>query len=375
MNRSRTAFAPQAAAAAALPALLVALSLSASGCATKSAPRTAADPNALKPMLATAGVPGDSDDPAIWFHPSDPAQSLILGTDKSGGLYVFDLDGRMLAERTVTGLARPNNVDVEQNVTLDGRSVDLAIVTERDGGRVRVFSLPEVKPIDGGGVEVFAGEPAERRTPMGVGLYKRPTDGALFAIVSRKTGPADGYLWQYRIEGDGSGGVRLVKVREFGAFSGGAGEIEAIFVDDALGYVYYSDEWKGIRKYAADPESPEGNRELALFGLAGFREDREGLSLYALDDATGYLLASDQQANRFRVYPREGTAKGPHDHPEIHSFPVSTVESDGSETTSRPLGPRFPRGAFIAMSEDRTFQIYRWEDIAGDELRSASGSD
>ena len=114
--------------------------------------------------------------------------------------------------------------------------------------------------------------------------------------MSRKTGPADGYLWQYRVTGDGAGGLRFEKVREFGAFSGGEGEIEAIFVDDALGYVYYSDEWKGIRKYAADPDSPEGNRELALFGLGVFQEDREGLSLYALDDKTGYLLASDQQA-------------------------------------------------------------------------------
>jgi 3-phytase len=315
-------------------------------------------------------VPGDSDDPAIWFHPTDPAQSLILGTDKGGGLYTFDLSGKMLAERTVTGLSRPNNVDVEQGVILDGKSVDLAVVTERDGGRVRVFSLPEVKAIDGGGIDVFAGETADRKAPMGVGLYKRPADGALFAIVSRKTGPADGYLWQYRIEGDGASAVRFTKVREFGAFSG-SGEIEAIYVDDALGWVYYSDEWKGIRKYAADPDSPEGNRELALFGVGkSFREDREGLSVYALDDRTGYLIASDQQANRFRVYPREGTAKGPHDHPELASIPVSTVESDGSETTSRAMGPDFPHGLFIAMSEDKTFQLYRWEDLAGDVLRN-----
>jgi 3-phytase len=216
---------------------------------------------------------------------------------------------------------------------------------------------------------VFAGESGDRKAPMGVGLYLRPKDGALFAFVSRKFGPADGYLWQYRVEADAQGGVKLTKVRELGAFSG-KGEIEAILVDDALGYVYYSDEWKGIRKYAADPDAPDANRELAIFGVASFREDREGLSLYALDGATGYLLASDQQANRFKVFPREGTANGPHDHPELGSIPVSTVESDGSETTSRPVGPDFPHGLFVAMSEDKTFQLYRWEDIADDLLKS-----
>src|SRR5262245_55625094 len=37
---------------------------------------------------------GDSaDDPAIWVHPSDPSRSLILGTDKHGGLNAYALDG------------------------------------------------------------------------------------------------------------------------------------------------------------------------------------------------------------------------------------------------------------------------------------------
>jgi 3-phytase len=40
---------------------------------------------------------GDAaDDPAIWVHPVDPALSLVLGTDKKGGLNVFDLEGKRL---------------------------------------------------------------------------------------------------------------------------------------------------------------------------------------------------------------------------------------------------------------------------------------
>jgi 3-phytase len=35
----------------------------------------------------------DADDPAIWIHPTDPAQSLILGTDKQGGLHSYNIDG------------------------------------------------------------------------------------------------------------------------------------------------------------------------------------------------------------------------------------------------------------------------------------------
>ena len=42
---------------------------------------------------------------------------------------------------------------------------------------------------------------------MGVGLYRRDRDDAIFAIVAPKTGPRDGYLWQYRLFHAGGGGV------------------------------------------------------------------------------------------------------------------------------------------------------------------------
>src|SRR5919197_1652312 len=45
----------------------------------------------------TAPVPhaGDAaDDPAIWVHPTDPALSTIVGTDKIGGVAVYDLLGK-----------------------------------------------------------------------------------------------------------------------------------------------------------------------------------------------------------------------------------------------------------------------------------------
>jgi 3-phytase len=320
----------------------------------------------LVPTIVTERVPHDSDDPAIWLHPKDRSKSLVLGTDKNvdGGLYAFDLSGRIVGR--VPGLKRPNNVDVEYGLALGGARVDIAVVTERLGDTIRVFRLPDLAPLDGGGLPVFAGE--AQRAPMGVGLYKRPSDGAVFAIVGRKTGPAEGYLWQYRLEDDGAGRVKATTVRAFGAFSGGLGEIEAIAVDDALGYVYYADEWAGIRKYPADPDAKDANVQLAFFGTDGFLEDREGLSIYTVNDGTGYILASDQQANGFRVFPREGSAGNPHAHPLLKVVPTSTLESDGSEVTSADLGPRFPDGLFVAMSEGGVFHFYSWPAVAGPEL-------
>jgi 3-phytase len=123
-----------------------------------------------------------------------------------------------------------------------------------------------------------------------------------------------------------------------------------------------------VRKYHAEPE--KGNEELALFATEGFTDDHEGISIYKVDDKTGYILVSDQQANLFHVFPREGSPTNLHDHTLIAKIPVSTTESDGSEVTSIALGPDFPKGLFVAMADDKTFQIYRWEDLAAEILKS-----
>lgn len=330
-----------------------------------------ASPHAVKPRVVTEPVKHDTDDPAIWINRQDPAASLVLGTDKhaDGALYVFGLDGKIHADKVVRGLVRPNNVDVAYDVMVNGRPTDVAVVTERYAHRLRVYRLPDMAPLDGGGLPVFAGELA--RDCMGIALYRRPSDGALFAIVSRSDyqAPLQGYLHQYRLVDDGTGTVRALFTRSFGAWSGRK-EIEAIAVDEELGFVYYSDENHGVRKYHADPAAEDADEELAVFGRDGFAEDREGISLYRTGPGTGYLLVSDQQNNAFRVFPREGVAGRPHEHPLLKTIDVSTIESDGSDLTNASL-PNFPGGLFVAMSNGKVFHFYAWDDLAGADLRKA----
>ncbi len=317
----------------------------------------------IQPVVVTDSVLHDTDDPAVWINPADPAKSLIVGTDKDkdGGLYVFDLNGKLQADKTVRGLQRPNNVDIEYGLLLNGKPTDIAVATERLTHKLRIYSLPDMKPVDKGGVEVFVGETGtDYRDLMGISLYRNKA-GVIYAIVGRKTGPTDGsYLWQYRLDDDGTGNVKATFVRKFGQYSG-LKEIESIAVDDQLGYVYYSDEGRGVHQYYADPE--KGNQELALFATKGFTEDHEGISIYNLTDSTGYILVSDQGANKFHIFTREGTAQNPFDHRLVNIVTVKAVQSDGSETISVPLNRQFQHGLFITMSDDRTFHLYRWEDI------------
>ena len=68
-----------------------------------------------------------------------------------GALYVFDLTGKIIEEKTVRALKRLNNVDVAYGLMLDGVPTDIAVATEREANRLRVFSLPDMKVVDNGG--------------------------------------------------------------------------------------------------------------------------------------------------------------------------------------------------------------------------------
>lgn len=318
---------------------------------------TVTDSNVVvKPVIISDPVKYDSDDPAIWINPDNPANSLIVGTDKSenGALYVYDLQGK--TKQIVDGLKRPNNVDIAYGLVLNGKKVDYAVTTERLAHKLRFFALPDMRPIDNGGIPVFEGETGKmERDGMGIAVYTAQ-NGTQYAIVGRKSGTDGTYLWQYQLGDDGTGNIKATLVRKFGHYSGKK-EIESIAVDNELGFVYYSDEQYGVRQYYADPE--KGNEQISEFAKTGFSEDHEGISIYKTKGNNGFILVSDQGSSQFHIFSRDAS------HRLLKVVKVAASHSDGSDVTSVPLNDTFKQGLFVAMSDDRTFHYYRWEDIAG----------
>lgn len=313
----------------------------------------------VQPRLVTEPVRHDTDDPAIWVDPQDPSRSLVLGTDKDsdGALYVFGLDGKVRQDLVVRGLLRPNNIDIARGVVLGGRLRDVAIVAERFAHRLRIYALPGMEPVDGGGVPVFEGERA--RDVMGIAAYVRPGDSAAFAVVSRsdRFAPREGYLHQYRLVDDGTGTLRGVKVRALGSWSGRK-EIEALSVDPVAGHIYASDETFGLRKYGADPAGEDADDEIAAFGMTGFARDHEGSAVLRRPGEPALLFVSDQQAGELRVFALESrpgeNLREPAPRGRVR---YAARETDGIDLTAAAL-PGFPRGLLVAMSDDRTFHYY-----------------
>ncbi|RSK41803.1 phytase [Mangrovimonas spongiae] len=303
----------------------------------------------IAPTLKTNKVPHDSDDPAIWVNNENPEKSIVFGTDKdevNGGVYAFDLEGKIIKEKSLTGISYPNNVDVEYGFKLtDSTQTDIMVFTEREKHQVRVYSVPDMTPLDNGGFKVFTDETnVEMKRPMGVSIYKNSTNGEVSFFVSRKEGPTEGYLYQYELVSD-SLGVKVNLLRKIGTFSGEK-EIEAIAVDDELGYVYYSDEGVGVRKYYADPK--KGDEELAMFGGEYFKDDIEGIAIAKYKNGNGALIVSNQQDGSFNLFSRK-------DNSYIKTLNLGTLETDGCDVVTKPLGTKFPNGLFVSMNDEQDF--------------------
>ena len=307
---------------------------------------------------------GDAaDDPAIWIHPSDPRQSLVLGTDKQGALQVYDLDGREL-QRLEDG--RINNVDLRSDVAFRGGLITLVAAGEQRHEQLLLYRLdPESRRLErlpeahfNLGVD-----------PEGVCLYRSRADGELYAFISGEDLLEQDHfsVEQWRIFERKSVPFGAERVRRLSIETA----TEGLVADDELGHLYVAEENVGIWKYAASPEGGQQRSLVDRTGEAGHLvHDVEGLALYRNSDGTGYLIASSQGSDDFVLYRREGHNE------HVGRFTIGAsklvdgvTHTDGIEVTSVPLGARFPAGLFVAQDDQndhglQNFKLVSWQQIA-----------
>ena len=78
-----------------------------------------------------------ADDPSIWIHPADPSKSLILGTNKKGGISVYNLRGEEIHYYRV---GNANNVDVRYGFQFGNGNVS-RWTSSPNYPRLRVFTI------------------------------------------------------------------------------------------------------------------------------------------------------------------------------------------------------------------------------------------
>ena len=325
----------------------------------------AAEPVAIS-VTATAettGTRGDTDDPAIWVNPDDPAASLILGTDKTQGLYVYDLAGRELQFFADGEL---NNVDLRPFV-LDGRQVFVAGATKRDGEAILLYVVED-------GVVRRASPFAHAPVPddlaatvddiYGFAMGKSGTD--TWVLVNYKSG----HVVQWRLTAEG-GEIAL----EFARILAVESQPEGMLVDDVAGHIYLGEEDRGIWRFPLSPDAEPVATAIDTIPSACLpRDDVEGLAIWDGGEER-YLVASAQGIHRAAIYRLDGEAV-----PdcvalvEIGAGAVDGVtETDGLDVTARPVGPDYPEGLLVMMDDQNAgfttnFKLIGWTEI-GAKLR------
>ncbi|MFJ9935380.1 phytase [Streptomyces virginiae] len=267
---------------------------------------------------------GDAaDDPAIWVHPTDPAKSVVVATDKKGALEVYDMTGARI--QRITG-------DYGNNVDLRGNIVVSADDEAADGN---------------GALHVYRIDPATRQlkrlrdiptevTAHGICLYTSPASGKLYAFPNSTSGRVE--QWELSVKGDA---VTATSVRLWDAGSA----VEGCYADETTGKLYLGEEDVGVWVYGAEPTAGTGRTRLDSTGSGGhLTADTEGITA-----AGNRIYVSSQGSNDFTVYDRSTRAYLGRFAVQGGTAADDCEDTDGIDATAANLGPAFPQGVFICQ--------------------------
>ena len=305
---------------------------------------------------------GDAaDDPAIYVHPTDPAKSAIIATDKKGGMLVYDLAGKLL-QYLPDG--KMNNVDLRAGFKLGGKSVTLVTASDRTNKAIAIYTIdPDTRLL----TSVADGVQATGLSdPYGLCMY-RGKKGATYVFIS----DPDGGVRQWKLVATPTGKVRAEQVRDL-KFSS---QTEGCVADDETGKLYVAEEDVALWKLGAEPSAGQAMTSVVhVKDNPALKDDLEGVGLYAQKGGKGYLVVSSQGNNTYALFRREG------DNAYVGSFAViadgasgidGISETDGLDVTSASLGAGLEGGAFVAQDgrnvsppENQNFKLVPWSAIA-----------
>ncbi|MGY5451979.1 phytase [Agarivorans sp. MS3-6] len=291
---------------------------------------------------------GDAaDDPAFWLNQEDPSASLIIATNKQGGLMAYNLDGEQLQYLQE---GEPNNVDLRQNISnWDGSSFSLAAASNRE---LNTISLYKIQAANNGQEPIVKlpalGEQVEQAQLVssvdevyGLCMYLA-ADDTPYVFVNGK----DGVIEQWRLS-PSEQGIHGQMVRQLQVES----QPEGCVVDDLTATLYVGEEDVGIWTFSADEGADTEATAFASIDGQQLVADVEGLTLYN-DGTNKYLLASSQGNNSYVIYDLNQQNQA------IGSFAIiaddaqgfdGASDTDGIAATTAYLGEGYPEGLFIAQ--------------------------
>jgi 3-phytase len=287
----------------------------------------------------------DQDDMCVWVRREEPADSLIIASDKgANAVFVYDLEGTL---RQTLPVDKPGNIDIRQDLLINGRRRDLAVVNQRGGEtQLRAFEIDR----DARKLVALKGTLLTEDNYGGC-LYWNEKSKSLFFATTSELGTVR--LYQLLADDQDVWTTKLTRTWNIG-------KCEGAVADDVAGAIYVAEERRGLWMFAPDSSLEKPGRLVAQVGEHGIRGDLEGLALVETRSGRSLLIASDQGSSRFVVFDRQ------HNHRYCGSFRIEGAEdSDGIAVAAAPLGSRFPAGIFCCHTDvaPRPILLTAWEEI------------
>ncbi len=305
---------------------------------------------------------GDAaDDPAIWVNKKRPQKSLVIGTNKQQGLFVYDLNGKEVQHFNTGKL---NNVDVRYGVQFGKKIVDIAVATNRDDNSLAIYTIDPKN-----GKLTFSGSVATNLEDIyGFCLYQN-TNGTTYAIPNAKSGEfqqiqlaaiesqskKNSWVWQGE------------KVRSFFVKS----QPEGCVADDKNQRLFVGEEDEAVWTIGAEPTAGT-HVELVLRAGDVLVADVEGMGIYQGKEKN-YLVVSSQGNNSYVIleaiapYKVRGVIRIDLD---AEKSIDGVSETDGLEVTHANLGGAFPEGMLVVQDGHKVmpeapqnFKYVSWEKI------------
>lgn len=294
-----------------------------------------------------------ADDPAIWRNAANPAASLIVGTDKKAGLYVYGLDGKV---RDFLDAGRVNNVDLIDGVTINGTPGILVVASDRNDPNFSKLALMRLDPATAK-LAPLGILPSGSGEAYGVCLHRDQAGLYAFMVVK------DGTINQVAL--DLSGPVpagRIVRTMKLGTQS------EGCAADPRTGRLYVAEEDVGLWRFDAAATGSTAPVKIAAADGRNIVADAEGVAIAPIGERDGYVIVSSQGDNAYTLYRiADDSYAGRF---RIGAGTVGSVEeTDGIELVLGDFGPAFPGGLFVAQdgrneAGAQNFKLVAWDDIA-----------
>lgn len=297
-----------------------------------------------------------ADDPAIWHNVAKPAASLIIGTDKKAGIYVYGLDG---AARSFLPAGAINNIDLRDGVIVNGKPSILVAAsdrTDRAQAKLALFTLDPASAALAHIATLAAG------TGEAYGFCMGRTGGALHAVIIVKPGK----ILDMTLDVSGAQPtITATRVMTNTTLS------EGCVIDDRTGQLYVSEEDAAIWRFDLAQVQPAPVRFATVDGKM-LVADSEGLALAPMGTDGGYLIASSQGDNAYTLY--HLPSGKPAGRFRITPGKVDgTSDTDGIELAIGDFGPGYPGGLFVAQDGDNSPDAQNFKLLAWDDIKAAVG--